>query len=388
MRRRALLNGAIAGAVTLVVGVLIVAGVSSGDLDIPRSSPSPSPTPTPTPCDPSWEIVQSANPNDVSHTLNAVVALAASEAWAVGGSGDPASPLDVLIERWDGTAWTPEEAPSPGSQTNELLAVDAAGPNDVWAVGRTASGFGDRPLALHYDGTEWLEVALPEEVTGVLTGVAAISPGDVWAVGFSGDPDASLERAVILHWDGLLWAVVDGGRAVGNGTSALRDVEATAPDDVWAAGYLHNRPLIVRWDGQAWSRSETEVTGVANEVEPLTPTEGWVVGAPIQRFDGDTWSLDTPVREDGELLSAATVGPSDVWAVGLRSDEVGETRSIVMRFDGQRWTPVEGRGAAGSDALTGVDALPDGTVLGVGYKDVDAGRRTLAIRGTTCFPTV
>jgi hypothetical protein len=388
MRRRALLNGAIAGAVTLVVGVLIVAGVSSGDLDIPRSSPSPSPTPTPTPCDPSWEIVQSANPNDVSHTLNAVVALAASEAWAVGGSGDPASPLDVLIERWDGTAWTPEEAPSPGSQTNELLAVDAAGPNDVWAVGRTASGFGDRPLALHYDGTEWLEVALPEEVTGVLTGVAAISPGDVWAVGFSGDPDASLERAVILHWDGLLWAVVDGGRAVGSGTSALRDVEATAPDDVWAAGYLHNRPLIVRWDGQAWSRSETEVTGVANEVEPLTPTEGWVVGAPIQRFDGDTWSLDTPVREDGELLSAATVGPSDVWAVGLRPDEVGETRSIVMRFDGQRWTPVEGRGAAGSDALTGVDALPDGTVLGVGYKDVDAGRRTLAIRGTTCFPTV
>lgn len=388
MRRRALLNGAIAGAVTLVVGVLIVAGVSSGDLDIPRSSPSPSPTPTPTPCDPSWEIVQSANPNDVSHTLNAVVALAASEAWAVGGSGDPASPLDVLIERWDGTAWTPEEAPSPGSQTNELLAVDAAGPNDVWAVGRTASGFGDRPLALHYDGTEWLEVALPEEVTGVLTGVAAISPGDVWAVGFSGDPDASLERAVILHWDGLLWAVVDGGRAVGSGTSALRDVEATAPDDVWAAGYLHNRPLIVRWDGQAWSRSETEVTGVANEVEPLTPTEGWVVGAPIQRFDGDTWSLDTPVREDGELLSAATVGPSDVWAVGFRPDEVGETRSIVLRFDGQRWTPVEGRGAAGSDALTGVDALPDGTVLGVGYKDVDAGRRTLAIRGTTCFPTV
>lgn len=387
MRRRALLNGSIAGAVTLVVGVLIVAGVSSGDLDIPRSSPSPSPTPTPTPCDPSWEIVQSANPNDVSHTLNAVVALAASEAWAVGGSGDPASPLDVLIERWDGTAWTPEEAPSPGSQTNELLAVDAAGPNDVWAVGRTASGFGDRPLALHYDGTEWLEVALPEEVTGVLTGVAAISPGDVWAVGFSGDPDASLERAVILHWDGLLWAVVDGGRAVGSGTSALRDVEATAPDDVWAAGYLHNRPLIVRWDGQAWSRSETEVTGVANEVEPLTPTEGWVVGAPIQRFDGDTWSLDTPVREDGELLSAATVGPSDVWAVGLRPVEVGETRSIVMRFDGQRWTPVEGRGAAGSDALTGVDALPDGTVLGVGYKDVDAGRRTLAIRGTTCFPT-
>ena len=385
MQRRALLNGGIAGAVTLVIGSLIVAGVSSGDLGIPRASPSSSPTPTAAPCDASWEIVRAADPGDLSHTLNAVVALAASEAWAVGGSGDPVSPAEVLIQRWDGTAWNAEEAPSPGSQTNELIAVDAAGPNDVWAVGRTASGFGDRPLALHYDGTEWLEVALPEDVTGVLTGVAAISPSDVWAVGFSGDPEASLERALILHWDGLLWAVVDGGRAVGRGTSALRDVEAIAPDDVWAVGYLHNRPLIVRWDGQTWARSESEVSGVANEIEPLTPAEGWVVGAPIQRFDGVTWS-EIPVRKDGELLSAAPVSPSDVWAVGVRPIEEGETRSIVMRFDGQRWAPVEGKGAAGSDALTGVDALPDGTVLGVGYKDVEAGRRVLTIRGTTCPP--
>jgi hypothetical protein len=385
LRRQALVNGAISGVVTLVVGIVIVAGVSSGDLEIPRPSSSPSPTPTPPPCDPSWEIVPSADPNDVPNTLNAVVALAGSEAWAVGGSGDPASPVGVLIERWDGTEWIAEEGPNPGSQTNELLAVDASGPNDIWAVGRTASGFGDRPLALHYDGTEWLEVGLPEEVTGVLLGVAAVAANDVWVVGFTGDPDASLEHAIILHWDGLLWAVVDGGRAVGSGTSALRDVKATAPNDVWAVGYLHNRPLIVRWDGQAWARSDTEVKGVANEVEPLTPTEGWVVGEPIQRFDGTTWSQDTTVRADGELLSAATVGPSDVWAVGLRPVEEGVTRSLVMRFDGQRWTQVEGRGATGSDALTGVDALPDGTVLGVGYKDVESGRRTLAIQGTTCF---
>jgi hypothetical protein len=57
-----------------------------------------------------------------------------------------------------------------------------------------------------------------------------------------------------------------------------------------------------------------------------------------------------------------------------------------MRFDGLGWTQVEGASVPGSDALLGVDALSDGTVLAVGYKDVEAGRRTLAILGSTCFP--
>jgi hypothetical protein len=60
------------------------------------------------------------------------------------------------------------------------------------------------------------------------------------------------------------------------------------------------------------------------------------------------------------------------------------TRTIVLRFDGQRWGPVDGPTVPGSDALTGVDALSDGTVLAVGFKDVATGRKTLAVRGTTC----
>ncbi|MGH2636478.1 MAG: hypothetical protein ACRDHU_10095, partial [Actinomycetota bacterium] len=215
LHRRAALNGVIAAMVTLGLGLGVMAGVEAvgdGD-DPPPVSPSPTPSTEPAPiCTPTWEIAQTADPGESSNLLSDVTALSSAEAWAVGGSGDPEAPLAVLIERWDGTAWTAEEGPNPGSQINELLAVDAAEPNDVWAVGRTASGFGDRPLVLHYDGTAWLEVVLPEDVTGVLSGVAAIAPDDVWVVGFTGDPVASLEEALILHWDGQLWAVVDAGR--------------------------------------------------------------------------------------------------------------------------------------------------------------------------------
>lgn len=392
LRRRALINGGLAAAVTLVVGYGIVASVEGGELEdaLPSASPSTTTSPAPPPCQPSWEVVQSADPGDLPNGLHGIAAISSAEAWAVGASGDPSAPTAVLIERWDGTAWTAEQGPSPGSEANELLDVDASEPNDVWAVGRTASGFGDRPLALHYDGTTWLEVDLPDELTGVLTGVAAVAPDDVWVVGYTGDPDAQLERALILHWDGLLWAAVDAGRSVvGVGRSALLDVEATGgelPTEVWAVGYLHAGPLIVRFDGQDWTRSQTGIAGEANAIEPLSPGDGWVVGAPIQRFNGDTWTPAANVRAGGELFGVAAIGGADVWAVGLRPTEDGSTKSLVVRWDGTAWKPVDGPGVPGSDALTDVAALPDGTVLAVGYQDVDLGRRTLSVLGTTCPP--
>ena len=389
LHRRAALNGVIAAMVTLGLGLGVMAGVEAvGNGDEPAPvSPSPTPSTEPPPiCTPTWEVAQTADPGESSNLLSDVTALSSAEAWAVGGSGDPEAPLAVLIERWDGTAWTAEEGPNPGSQINELLAVDAAEPNDVWAVGRTASGFGDRPLVLHYDGSAWLEVVLPEDVTGVLSGVAAIAPDDVWVVGFTGDPVASLEEALILHWDGQLWAVVDAGRAVGTGKSALLDVEAAAPDDLWVVGYLHNNPLIAHFDGASWSRSDTGLEGETNAIAPLVPTDVWAVGAPIQRFDGTSWVPVAEVRSEGRLLGVAAVSQSDVWAVGVRAAGEAATKSLVLRFDGRRWTAVLGPGIPGSDALTGVDALEDGTVLAVGYKDVEPGRRTVSIRGTTCFP--
>lgn len=390
LRRRAIVNGVLAAAVTLIVGYGIVASVEGGEIEeaLPTVTPSSSPSPTPPACLPSWEVVQSADPGDVPNELLGVTVLSSAEAWAVGASGDPTAPTSVLIERWDGNAWTVEQAPNPGTELNELRAVDASEPNDVWAVGRTASGFGDRPLALRFDGTAWSEVELPDEIDGVLTGVAAIAPDDVWVVGYTGDPAASLEYALILHWDGLLWAAVDPGRAVGTSTSrsALLDVEASAPDDVWAVGYLRGLPLIVHYDGERWTRSPTAVDGAANAIEPVSPSDGWIAGSPIQRYDGSAWAAAANVRDEGELFGIVALSETDVWAAGLRPTEDGTTKALMVRWDGGQWRPVDGPGVAGSDALAAIDGLPDGTLLAVGYQDVETGRRTVAVEGSSCPP--
>ncbi len=389
-RRRGLVNGAIAAVTTFAIGSAVVAVASNGNGDAnPTATPSPSATASPTPgCDPTWEVVPSADPGEAPTTLLGVVAVTVSEAWAVGGIGIPGAPTAVAIQRWDGTTWTAVEAPSPGTSANELLSVDASGPNDVWAVGRTSSGSGDDPLVLHFEGSAWTQVEVPDEIDGVLTGVAAIAPTDVWAVGYVGDPAASLERALVLHWDGTAWAVVEVGRAVGGGKAALLDIGWVSATDLWVVGYHHFQPLILRFDGSEWSRSPTEVRGTTIGVEPFATGEVWTVGEPIQRFDGTTWTAVEIVRPGAELVDIAAIGSADIWAVGSRpAQAANQLRAAVYRYAGRRWAPVDGPGIAGSETLTAVDALADGTVFAVGSKDVELERRTLAIVGTSCPAT-
>ena len=387
LQRKGLINGGIAAAITFVIGTAVVAATEGGpNLEPVVASPTGSPSPIPT-CTSSWELVPSSNVPETPVTLLGVSALSPSEAWAVGSTGDPLEPSDVMIQRWDGVEWTIVEAPSPGAFINELRAVDAYGPNDVWAVGRTSSGFGESPLALRFDGTAWLEVGMPDEVDGSLNDVAAIAPNDVWVVGSVGDPAASLERALVLHWDGQLWEEFDVQGTVGGGKAMLRDIDAVSSTDVWVVGYQHNQPLILRFDGQAWSKSKTEVPGELSAVKAFTTGEAFAVGTPIQRFNGTAWTESSTIRGDTVLVDVAAVGATDIWSVGSRpAEEVGTSRIAVVRWNGQRWEFVDGPSVGGNDALTAVDALTDGTVLAVGTKNVETGRRTLGVRGVTCLP--
>lgn len=388
LQRRGLVNASVAAVATFAIGSAVVyAAGGPEDVTTPPPSTSPSASPTTPSCTPTWDVVRSANPGEAATTLLGVTAVTSAEAWAVGGLGQPEIPTAVAIQRWDGDRWVAVAGPSPGTTLNELRAVDASEPNDVWAVGRTSSGVGEQPLVLHSDGTVWSNIELPPEIDGVLNGVAAISPADVWAVGSVGDPAASLERALVLHWDGAAWTDVGIGRATGGGKSALVDIEGVSPTDLWAVGYQHFRPLILRFDGEAWSRSPTEIRGTLHAIEASATSEVWAVGTPIQRFDGETWA-ETPIRRgDADLVAVAAIGGLDIWAVGSRpSREPGTTRAAVYRHSDRRWVPVEGPSVAGSDSLSAVDALPDGTLLAVGWRDVGLERKTLAIRGTTCPP--
>src|SRR5262249_58833403 len=90
--------------------------------------------------------------------------------------------------------------------TGELNAVSAVSASDAWAVGATGR-FGMVPLIVHWDGRNWSRVKGPGiPVSGKLLGVSMVSATDGWAVGvnpFKGNH-------ILLHWNGTSWAPVPG----------------------------------------------------------------------------------------------------------------------------------------------------------------------------------
>ena len=114
----------------------------------------------------------------------------------------------------NGSTWTEITTPQPTSCvpcTNVTLwAVDALGPNDVWACGDTyvqgPDGFqGSHVLVMHWDGTSWTVMNTPLLNGGgdILLGVTAIASNDVW---FFGDAlyqgPQSPDLAIAMHWNG------------------------------------------------------------------------------------------------------------------------------------------------------------------------------------------
>jgi hypothetical protein len=150
--------------------------------------------------------------------LNAVLALAPNDVWAVGFSTPVAPPKQAatltLIEHFDGTSWaivpSPNVGPNSPNQSNRLLGLTANSANDIWAFGSyfPADGSGHQmTLLLHWDGTSWTIASSPSPAKGgfpcdLLWAGVAPSSGNVWILG-SGH-DGSLAMHMTLGADSSL----------------------------------------------------------------------------------------------------------------------------------------------------------------------------------------
>jgi len=231
-----------------------------------------------------WSVVPSPNAGNADMLLG-LAALASNDVWAVGYYSDDTSLyLKTLIEHWDGSQWLVVPSPNPGPGNNELEAVTALGPNDIWAVGSYADGNNgnDVTLTLRWDGTTWSVVPSPNApgaTQDVLHGVTGIAPNDVWAVGF-----ANSGISLIEHWDGSTWTIVPAATA-----GVLNYIFATAArasNDIWAVGQYfdsggYGYGLVLHWDGTAWTVSPSPNPGDGAQlfgVAPISDKDVWTVG--------------------------------------------------------------------------------------------------------------
>src|SRR5580704_12871511 len=114
---------------------------------------------------------------DDNFGLNAVSALSALDAWAVGDG--------ATVLHWNGTSWAPVKIP--GLPVNvHLHAVDAVSPSDVWAAGEAfATGSPVKTLIVHWNGSAWKQVASPNppKTSPDFFSLSMDSATDGWALG-------------------------------------------------------------------------------------------------------------------------------------------------------------------------------------------------------------
>ncbi|MEU2627529.1 hypothetical protein [Kitasatospora sp. NPDC007106] len=284
-------------------------------------------------------------------SLEAVLPFGPGDVWAVGSRSDPAAGEDRgLALHWDGRAWREVPLPAgPADRSVHPLALAAAGPRDLWAVGATAHDrtTAPRPLALHWDGSAWRTVPTPgTEGDAALLGAAADRAGGLWAVGVAYDPDGT-GRPLTEHWDGRAWRIVDAPGEDGRSTT-LESVAVLAPDDVWAAGSSTDedgpaRPYLLHWDGGDWrpadppADAEGQLHAVAAAPDGTLWAAGEQPGAAVPAFtiryrDG-AWTHHPadPAAAGASFFSVAPVpGTGALWAVGSTQPQLQDAWHPVV----------------------------------------------------------
>lgn len=194
-----------------------------------------------------------------------------------------------------------------------------------------------------------------------LFGVAALSPANVWAVGIHCTVSCGAKpegQPLVVHWDGTAWSKVK-IHGLGSAGGALNAVSAFSPSDIWAVGYSYipstryTHSLTLHWNGMAWS----------------------VVASPTGA---------------GLLQGVSAVSATSAWAVGDTENSDTTAGTLTMRWNGTAWSTVTSPdpGPFGyTNELRSVAATSPDNVWAVGYYTSPSGPRGRALilhwNGTT-----
>ena len=332
-----------------------------------------------------WTVV-TAPPTGQNATLTGVATVSDSDAWAVGfrnGNAFTNVGAKVLIDNWNGTAWSQVATPATPQNTALLDAVSTSGAADAWAVGRTQSNKSNfEGLALHWNGTAW---SVSPSFTGALgafaLGVTDISAADAYAVG----NNASIPRGHLAHWDGSAWSSVTVPLPPHADTNTTLDaISADGPNDVWAVGTFLNsvtqqfQNFTIHFNGTAWAVVPMPVNGNFDAIKANSPTDVWAVGdqgvagssnpvTAIAHFNGTAWSA-VPSPSPGQRANLTGVTTSNaannVWAVGsFTPPGTINPQTLTLNWNGTAWSVVPSPNPANFDGLNAVATNPGAAIV-------------------------
>ena len=336
--------------------------------------------------------------------LNSVYCTASTNCWAVGFKETAKQATVNQVVRWNGKKWTAVSAPNPGgTKTNnfsELFAVRCTTASDCWAVGEYQGTLSQLAEVLHWNGSKWAQVRVPEpggthegQFT-FLTDVACTSANDCWAVGEYGARaiGSVVGRNLALRWTGKKWFKVKAPNPAGtnqNDVNNLTAVRCTSIKDCWAGGTdgVDVGPGLqldemLHWNGTKWSGVNVPspagfMIGAFNEINGLSCTSAsdcWAIGSyggggvsdetflnMALHWNGHKWAQATTPNPAGTaasnsntLNSVNCTAANNCWAVGTFGDISTNnlTKGEALHWKGSTWTQVKAPnpgGTAGGD---------------------------------------
>ncbi|MFE6679631.1 hypothetical protein [Streptomyces sp. NPDC057729] len=187
--------------------------------------------------------------------------------------------------------------------------------------------------AVGADGTPsgW-EVSLSgDSPAGSLMSVSSVRDDLAWAVG------RKEQHGVIMRWDGQKWSkdTAPGLPDVWQWSS----VSAVSADDVWAYGTINRDQALVHYDGERWTSVPT--AGPADDSWPEVPIEAvpgrlFKGGDALYTYADGAWQTFTLPRlvdiRDIDALSA-----DDAYATGMQYPVDGG-HPVTYHWDGTTWT--------------------------------------------------
>jgi hypothetical protein len=372
---------------------------------LPSCTPDAGPA---TGCHGGWHVQMGPVGSRESSELFGLSAVSSQDVWAVGVTLPSGGPATTLVQHWQGREWRTVASPDRPAGGSFLNAVVALSASDAWAVGLSRSPGGlARTLIMHWDGRRWAITASPNAGSGdnSLVSVAAASARDAWAVGYH--DVGGVYRSLVEHWDGDRWTVARLPRLGGPG-NGLNAVGVASSGVVWAVGGSArtrgpSQPLVLRFDGRSWSSVPAPASlhsATLNGVAAWGRGAASVVGA-IRSGGGDrvfglqahgrNWRvvpIDLATALSADLNAIWAPAPHDVWAVGSSFDGRWYRPLVEHGADG-RWSRVPAPVIPGYDSrLMSVTGVAGGELWAVGSASRGAGpQRALVLHRCASPPT-
>src|SRR5579875_2153555 len=303
----------------------------------------------------SWSVLTTPDPGATGNQFNDVSCVSATDCEAVGSYVTGTDAIDIVIAKWNGSTWTTQTSPDPGTAENDLIGVSCLSASSCQAVGHYDNGTTDVSLVESWNGSTWSVVSSPSKGSFTyLNDVSCVSAANCMAVGrYLGNGSFTLTE----KWNGTKWSIVSSPNAGGHNDSELLRVSCATASSCIAVGDFSNgtatETLAEKWNGSTWthpttpnpSGSENNFDGVSCASATSCVATGDDRGSSgdvtlAEKWNGTSWSVTStpsPGSSDNILLGVACTTTTTCRAVGDYTP-AGAEQTLAEKFSGGTWS--------------------------------------------------